>query len=96
MRIMKHVEYHPNIINLYGVAFKDIKPIIIVELAVNNLADYLATKKDNGEPVDWATKTRFCCEMADGLPRSTPLILFMVISKVTMPSCSWLPTTRTS
>ena len=38
LRMMKHLEEHPNIINLHGVTFKDLRPITIVELAVNNLA----------------------------------------------------------
>ena len=48
LRIMKHLEEHPNIINLYGVTFMDLKPVIIVELAVDNLANYLWRRKERG------------------------------------------------
>src|SRR3954452_21322109 len=64
---MKHLEAHPYIVNLYGVAFQGLNPILIVELAIGNLPDHLYDCKKEGKRVDWLTKSRFCCEIADGL-----------------------------
>ncbi|RUS19895.1 kinase-like domain-containing protein [Endogone sp. FLAS-F59071] len=58
---------HPNIIHLYGIAFVDLKPVLLVEFAVSTLEDYLKERKEKGDPVDWATKADFCCDIADGL-----------------------------
>lgn len=66
LRMLKHFESHPNIIDLYGVTFKDLKPILVVELAVDTLRGYLR-KRINEKPVDWQIKKRFCCEISDGL-----------------------------
>lgn len=62
LRMMKQFERHPNIVDLYGVAFKDLKPLLVVEFAVTNLTKYISEST-----VDWQTKKRFCCEIADGL-----------------------------
>ena len=67
LRMMKHFEKHPNIINLYGIIFQDLKPMMIVELAEDKITSFLADKKEKNETVDWDTKARFCCEVADGL-----------------------------
>ncbi|RUS16802.1 LOW QUALITY PROTEIN: kinase-like domain-containing protein, partial [Endogone sp. FLAS-F59071] len=67
LHIIQHLSEHPNIINLHGVSFKDLKPILLVELAVSTLDIYLDKRKMGGDPVDWVTKARFCCDVADGL-----------------------------
>ena len=67
LRMMKHFEKHPNVINLYGIFFQDLKPVVIVELAKDKITSFLADKKEENETVDWDTKARFCCEIADGL-----------------------------
>src|SRR5947209_19613660 len=67
LRIMKHLEAHPYIVNLYGVAFQGLNPILIVELAIGKLPDHLYDCKEEGKRLDWSTKSRFCCEIADGL-----------------------------
>ena len=66
-RMMKHFEEHPNVINLYGIIFQNLKPMVIVELAEDKITNFLADKKEKKETVDWDTKARFCCEVADGL-----------------------------
>jgi len=68
IRMMKNFEGHPFIIDLYGVVFMDLNPVVIVELAEDTVTEYLAKKlDDDGHPVDWNTKARFCAEVADGL-----------------------------
>ena len=37
VRMMKHFDGHPNIIKLYGIAFRNLDPVIIVELATGGL-----------------------------------------------------------
>lgn len=67
LRIMKHLESHPYIAGLYGITFDNLKPILIVELAANSLPNYLCSRSQANSPVNWDTKARFCCEIADGL-----------------------------
>jgi serine/threonine protein kinase len=68
IRMMKHFDGHPNIIKLYGITFKNLNPIMIVELATEGcITDYLEIKKHNGEPIDWGTKAQFCYNVADGI-----------------------------
>src|SRR5436305_11892354 len=68
IRMMKHFDGHPNIIKLYGVAFRNLNPITIVELATEgSITEYLAIRKDNKEPLGWNTKARFCHDVVTGL-----------------------------
>src|SRR5437763_277025 len=41
IRMMHKLANHPNIVNLYGVAFKELTPVIVVEYGLSNIADYL-------------------------------------------------------
>ena len=47
--------------------YKNLIPVVIVSLAKASLPDYLSDCVDEGTSVDWKTKKRFCCEIADGL-----------------------------
>lgn len=67
LKIMKHLGQHPNIMNLYGVAFRELKPIFVVEFAAGNLQNHLMENAKNNVPINWVTKSRFCCEVAEGL-----------------------------
>src|SRR4051812_3546616 len=51
LRMMKHLEGHPNIVNLYGVAFRDLKPLLIVELAVPDVTEYIRGRLEDGNRV---------------------------------------------
>ena len=67
IQMMKHLDNHPNIIKLYGVVFRNLNPIVIVELSTEGcIVGYLEGKKES-EPVSWSTKAQFCYDVADGL-----------------------------
>ena len=67
IRMMKHLDNHLNIIKLYDVIFRNLNPIVIVELPTEGcIVDYLEGKKES-EPVSWSTKAQFCYDVADGL-----------------------------
>ena len=66
--MMKHFDRHPNIIQLYGVVFKGLNPVVIVELSTEgNLTNYLVSRMEDDDPVDWDTKVRYCYDVAGGL-----------------------------
>ena len=65
--MMKHFDAHPFIISLYDIAFRDLRPVMIVELAKDTNTDYLMERRTAGERVGWDTKARFCTEVPDGL-----------------------------
>src|SRR3954464_613289 len=44
LRMMKHLEKHPNVVNLYGVTFKNLKLALVVEYAVATLTNYLTDR----------------------------------------------------
>lgn len=67
IRIMKHLETHPYIVTLYGIAFQNLNPILVVELAISGLPTYLLDHFETQRRVDWSVKAQFCAQVADGL-----------------------------
>ena len=53
---MKNFEGHPFIINLYGVVFLDLNPVVIVELAEDTITEYLAERRKTA--ILWTGKQR--------------------------------------
>ena len=105
IRMMKHFDGHPNIIQLYGVAFNGLNPVTIVELATEgSVTEYLASKLENEEPVDWDTEAAFAMTSRAVCGRSMLPTSSTGISKATTSSSfrtqtmkvSWLQRSRIS
>ena len=59
VRIMGQLKDHPHVVQLLGAAFNELNPVLILELADDDLEKYL-----DENSVDWPTKQRFAFEIA--------------------------------
>ena len=64
--LMKKLKFHPNIVQIFGVTFREAKPIVIVELGNETLDVYLWEKAAAGAPASWFEKTMLCLDVSKG------------------------------
>ena len=62
IRLMGRLKGHPHVLQLIGVSFNNLTPVLVVELAEGNLEYYL---EEND--VDWKSKIKLSMEIALGL-----------------------------
>ena len=65
--LMKKLKFHPNIVQILGVTFREAKPIVIVELGNETLDAYLLEKAAAGTPASWFEKTMLCLDVSRGI-----------------------------
>src|SRR5947209_4388071 len=64
---MRHLLEKGNIVQLYGVAFKELNPVMIIESWVDDLQSYLQNMVEQNTPVDYAMKLRYCIDVLQGI-----------------------------
>jgi len=57
----------PNVVQLYGVAFKDLSPVLVVEDGLFDLEHYVESEAAMGHPVEQTVKLRLCRDVCSGL-----------------------------
>lgn len=67
LTIMERLKSSSNIVNIYGLAFAGLTPILIVELAQYTLDHYLSSAHQRGRPISWTEKIKLCYDICEGL-----------------------------
>ncbi|RUS15516.1 kinase-like domain-containing protein [Endogone sp. FLAS-F59071] len=67
LTIMEQLKSSSNIVNIYGLAFAGLTPVLIVELAQYSLDHYLSSAYQRGCPISWTEKIQLCCDICEGL-----------------------------
>lgn len=67
LTIMERLKQSSNIVNLYGLIFDGLTPMLMVELATCSLDSYLSNARQRGRPISWIEKVRLCCNVCEGL-----------------------------
>ena len=63
IKLMNMLRNHPNVVQIFGVTFKDERPILIVELGNFTLVNYF----EEMDSVNWFEKIMLCLDVTKGL-----------------------------
>jgi serine/threonine protein kinase len=67
IKLTKRLKHHPNIIQILGVTFKFMKPVLLVELANDPLDYYLDDRHYHGKTASWFEKVTLCLDVLRGV-----------------------------
>src|SRR3954463_1409665 len=63
IKLMKRLEFHPNIVQIIGETFEESRPVLLVELADHTLDAYLYEQYHEGKTISWFEKIMLCMDV---------------------------------